>query len=465
MSEHPLELEPAAFDAMTAECVAFVREHILSLGSQPSFDLEDADLLAESFREPLPAEGRPLAEILTRLRPAIEKTLNTAGPGYLAFIPGGGIYAAALADYVALSVNRYVGVRRAAPALAEIETTVVAWLAQMMGCPAGTRGILTTGGSLSNLTAMVTARIARLPEDFLRGTIYFSGETHLSVTKAARIAGLPARNLRQLPVDERFRLVPSALERAIEEDRERGLLPFFVVANVGTTNTGAVDPVPEIVAIARRYGLWVHADAAYGGFFRLVRGEKAPVPSLEGCDSITLDPHKGLFLPYGTGCLLVRDGAALRRAHEVDAHYLRDVTAGGEHVDFTDLSPELSRDFRGLRLWLPLMLHGVKAFREQLEEKLELTRVAYSALKNDSRFEVLDEPQLSVVAFRLRGKDDALNAELLQRVNARRKVFLSSTVVAGRYTLRLCVLSFRTHRDHLAQAIAALQEEAQALTA
>ena len=190
------------------------------------------------------------------------------------------------------------------------------------------------------------------------------------------------------------------------------------------------------------------------------------MPGIESCDSITLDPHKGLFLPYGTGCLLVRDGEALRRAHQETAEYLQDVQHREGSANFADLSPELSRDFRGLRVWLPIQLHGLSAFRDQLAEKLALARVAYDELRADGRFEMLDEPQLSIVAFRLRGpaaEADARGAELLRRVNAAGKVFLSSSRIAGRYALRICVLSFRTHRDRIEDAVDALRAEAGAL--
>jgi len=290
------------------------------------------------------------------------------------------------------------------------------------------------------------------------------------MAKAARVAGFPARAVRTLPVDARFRLVPGALERAVEEDTRAGRRPFLVVANAGTTNTGAIDPLPEVAAIARRHGLWFHVDAAYGGFFRLAPEGAALLAGIEQADSITLDPHKGLFLPYGTGCLLVRDPGALRRAHASEAHYLQDVADDDGAVSFTDLSPELSRDFRGLRVWLPIMLHGLGAFREQLSEKLALARWAHAELRDEPRLLLLDEPQLSILAFRVRppagasdAEADALSAELMRRVNAGRRVFLSSTVIGGRHVVRLCVLSFRTHQDRVREAVEAIREAARAL--
>ncbi len=457
----PLEPDDETLGDWTSRSTAFVRSQLAALVHLPAADVDDVTALVESFREGLPEHGVELEDLLTRLEPAVQKSFTTPGPGYLAFIPGGGLPSSALGTYIAASVNRYVGVAKAAPALAQIEATTVRWLAESMGYPSDANGVLTTGGSLSTLTAIVAARCERMGEDFARGVIYTSDQTHASLPKALRVAGFRRDQLRSLPVDSRFRLDPGALEQAIEADRRRGLIPFLLNVNAGTTNTGAVDPIPQLTRIARDAGLWVHADAAYGGFFRWV--DEALVAGLEQVDSITLDPHKGLFLPYGTGCVLVRDGAVLGRAFQSDADYLRDVASGGEPTDFTDLSPELSRAFRGLGLWLPLMLHGKAAFRDALAEKLELARDFAARLREDERFELVDEPQLSVVAFRLRGRSDDESAELLRRVNARGRVFLSSTRIQERHAIRVCVLCFRTHRDRLEDALDALREEATGL--
>jgi aromatic-L-amino-acid decarboxylase len=461
----PLEPDAAELRRQLDRCVSFVVEHLSSLGEQPSVDLEGVSELAATFAEPLPESGVPLERLLERLDPAVRKSFTTAGPGYLAYVPGGGVPSAAMADLIASAVNRFVGVSVASPALARIEATVVAWLAAMMGYPAGAGGILTSGGSLSNFSAVVTARTARLPERFLDGTIYLSREAHHCLEKAARLAGFPPSSLRVIPVDGRLRMRPEALEAAVREDRAAGKTPFLLIASSGTTNTGAVDPLPELLPIAREHGLWVHADAAYGGMFRIVPEGPSLLPGIEACDSIALDPHKGLFLPYGTGCLLVRDPAALKAAHGSAGAYLPD-SEGQGFLSAHEISPELSRPFRGLALWLPLMLHGVAAFRDQLREKLELARWAYDELMDDPHLEMIDPPQLSIVAFRFRdgfGDADALGRELLERVNARRRVYLSGTILEGRYVLRICILSFRTHRDRVADAVTALRDEASRL--
>jgi aromatic-L-amino-acid decarboxylase len=451
-----LELDAATMRRLTDACTEFATAHIASLSQQPSWDLDGASELARTLREPVPQQAVAFETLLGRFTAAASKSFNTAGPGYLAYIPGGGLYPAALGDFLSLVTNRYVGVWNAAPVLVQMELTAVDWIRELVGFPTGSRGILTSGGSMSNLIALVTARRTRLGEDFRDAVIYVSEETHHSVHKAAIFAGFAERSVREIAVDERFRMRVDALERAIANDRADGRRPFAVVGSAGTTNTGAVDPLPAIAALCKREGLWLHVDGAYGGFFRMVSDGETLVPGLEDADSVALDPHKGLFLPYGTGCLLVRDHEALRRAHTFRAHYMQDLRETDETVNFADISPELSREFRGLRVWLPLALYGAEAFRDNLREKLELARWAWNELRSEPGMEMLDEPQLSVVAFRVRppsGDANAFNARLLDRINGYRRVFLSSTRIRGQFVLRMCILHFRTHGAQIQNAI------------
>jgi aromatic-L-amino-acid decarboxylase len=245
-----------------------------------------------------------------------------------------------------------------------------------------------------------------------------------------------------------------ALEAAVAADRAAGLAPFAVVASAGTTNTGAVDPIARIADVAVAEGLWLHVDAAYGGFFQLTERGRERFEGIERADSITLDPHKGLFLPYGTGALVVRDGQKLREAHHVGTSaYLQDLAADAHIPNFAEYSAELSRDFRGLRVWFPLKLHGVSAFRDALDEKLDLAEALYEGLKAIPQLELPWQPDLTVVPFRLRDGDDEANQRLLAAINASKRVFLSSTVLDGRFTLRACILSHRTHRDRIDECI------------
>ncbi|HLM75114.1 MAG TPA: pyridoxal-dependent decarboxylase, partial [Polyangiaceae bacterium] len=298
----PLELSSEAMREMVDLAMDRIARHIETLPEQPMHATRGGKKIARSLREGMPERGVAFERLLRRLfGKVIPISLNTASPGYLGYIPGGGIFHAALADLIAGSVNRYVGVFQAAPALVQLEVNVIAWFCSMLGLPEGSGGLLTTGGSIANLIAVVTARRERLPPDFLKGVIYVSEEAHHSVRKAALIAGFLPERVRALEVDARFRLKPEAVERAAREDRARGLSPFLLVASAGTTGTGAVDDLEALAGVAERERLWLHVDAAYGGFFALTERGLRALRGIERADSVTLDPHKGLFLPYGTG--------------------------------------------------------------------------------------------------------------------------------------------------------------------
>ena len=458
--ERELELSPEAMRAMVRQAMERVVPFVESLPRQPAADVSGGLELARSLAEPLPQAPTPLPELLDLLfRDLLPKSFNAAGPGYLAYIPGGGIFHAAVADLIADAVNRYVGVFIAAPALVQLEANVVRWFAGIVGYPETARGILTTGGSLANFTAVVTARRNRLADDFLRGTIYASDQVHHSVVKAAILAGFPEGNIREVASDERFRIRLDLLRARLAEDRASGFEPFLLVGSAGTTNTGAVDDLAALAALAAQERLWFHVDAAYGGFLMLTERGRERMRGIERADSVTLDPHKALFLPYGNGSLLVRDGAALRRAHTISAHYMPEMQEDPDLIDFCEYSPELSRDFRGLRIWLPLKMHGIEPFRRNLDEKLDLTEWAAGELAKLPGIEIVAAPQLTVVAFRIvkagaAGPElNALNRRLLARINARQRVFLTGTMLGERFVIRICVLSFRTHRDRVEAAL------------
>jgi aromatic-L-amino-acid decarboxylase len=458
--DRSLELSGDALRRLIDAAAARVVAHVDSLPAQPSADTAGGAALARSLVEPLPEAGRPAEELLDFLfERVIPRSFNTAGPGYLAYIPGGGLPQSAVADLVSDATNRYVGVFAAAPGLAQLESNVVRWFCDLAGLPASARGILTSGGSLATFSALVAARRDRLPDNFLSGAIYASDQAHHAVQKAAMLAGFPEDRVREIETDAKFRIRIDRLEHAIAEDRARGLEPFLLVGNAGTTNTGAVDDLSGLADLAARERLWFHVDAAYGGFFLLTEEGRVRLAGIERADSIVLDPHKGLFLPYGTGALLVRDGETLRRAHALSADYMPSMQEDADLDDFNLLSPELSRDFRGLRVWLPLKMHGAEPFRTNLQEKLELARMAADSLRGLPGIEILAEPQLSILAFRWvpSGADaatrDAKNRELLERINGRRRIYLTGTMLKGRFAIRICVLSFRTHRERMEQGL------------
>lgn len=450
---------------MLAEASRLIVEHVSSLSAQPASYATDGRDAARAQVEPLPEEATDFRRLMQVIfQEALPTSFNTAGPGYLAYIPGGGVFPSAVADLVANAVNRYVGVWVAAPALVQLELNVVRWFCTILGYGPGSGGILTSGGSLANFTAIVTARRERLPEAFWSGTLYTSDQAHHSVRKAAVLAGFPEANVRQVPSDERFRIRLDELERLVAEDRNAGLQPFLIVGSAGTTNTGAVDPIDALADLAQREAMWLHVDGAYGAPFMLTERGREAMAGLSQADSVTLDPHKGLFLPYGTGALLVRDETSLRRAHATFADYMPVMQHDADFVDFCDISPELSRDFRGLRAWLPIKLFGIDAFRSALDEKLDLARWAAEQLREIPDMQIVAEPSLSLLAFRMAppGHNEAelaaLNRQLLGRINARQNVYLTATMLGDRYCLRICVLSFRTHMDRMELCLADIRE-------
>lgn len=465
-----LEPSPAELRRMIELATERIVRYVETLPEQKAIDSEGAVERSDELIEDLPESGTGLEPLLDDLFERwIPKGFNTASPGYLAYIPGGGLVQSAVSDLIASAVNRYVGVFAAAPALVQLETNVIRWFTRIIGMPEGSGGVLTTGGSMANLIAIVTARRERLPEDFLGGTIYVSDQVHHSVQKAAILAGFPFRNIRSIETDGSFRMRIDRLRESIRSDRGEGLAPFMIIASAGTTNTGAIDPLGPAAALARSEKMWLHVDAAYGGFFMLTERGRERLAGIERADSLSLDPHKGLFVPYGSGSILVRDPGALRRAHSLHADYLPEMQQDDRHVDFCEISPELSRGFRGLRVWLPIKLAGIGAFRHALDEKLDLAGHAHERLASIDGIEIVAPPQLSVVAFRFRppgveGEDlDRLNRGLMERVNRRGRVYLTGTRLRDRFAIRICVLSFRTHRERVDMAIDDIEEAARAI--
>lgn len=446
----PLEPDAREMRRLVDEAMRRIVAHLESLPSQPAMNVEGATEYARTLIEPLPERGESYEKLLDFLfDDAIPRSFTSSGPGYLGYVPGGGIFHAAVADLIADAVNRYVGVCAAAPALVQLEANVIRWFAGILGFPNASGGVLTSGGSLANFTAVVAARKSLLPDDFLRGTLYCSNQIHHSFQKAANLAGFPYANIRELPVDAQFRIRIDALEEAIARDRADGWTPFLVAGSAGTTATGAVDDLDALADVAQRHGLWFHIDGAYGAFFNMTERGRRVLRGIERADSVILDPHKTLFLPFGTGALLVRDARTLRRAHASHADYLPAMQDADELVDFCEISPELSRDFRGLRVWLPIKMFGIGVFRDQLDEKLDLMDFAMRELRAIPRIEIVAEPQLTICAFRVRGEGDDATRTLLDRINARKRVMLTGATVGGRFVIRIAIVSHRTHRERV----------------
>jgi len=327
---------------------------------------------------------------------------------------------------------------------------MVRWCCSVIGYGEGSGGYLSSGGSIANLTAVVTARddSGCRADSYHKMVVYLSSQTHHCVDRALNIAGLGECVRRAVPLDEQYRMQPGELEKAIQQDLENGLVPWMVVASAGSTDTGAVDPLNEISELCSEYKLWFHVDAAYGGFFILTEAGKQILSGIEKSDSAVLDPHKGMFLPYGTGALLVKDVEKLAKSHRYEASYMKDARSDGGLYSPADISPELSKHFRALRMWLPLQLHGLSVFRDALNEKLRLADYLWSEFRLMDEIEVSPNPQLSIFMFRWAPDVmnlNEMNRELHKKMVADGRVFLSTTEINGDVYFRVAVLSVRTH--------------------
>ena len=382
--------------------------------------------------------------------------LKAASGGHLGYIPGGGLYASSLGDYIAAFSNEYAGMYFGSPGAVEVEEACLDWLKDLFEFPKESIGNLTSGGSIANLIALTSARDAKgvLDRPVAQSAIYMTEQVHHCIHKALRIIGLAKVTVRTVDMDHVGRMSMDHLEKLIKSDKEEGLTPFLIIGSAGTTDMGAVDPLNDLSNLAVENNMWFHVDAAYGGFFKLLPEQKDKFKGIEKADSLVMDPHKSLFLPYGLGAVLVKDKEAVFQSHHYTANYMQDATTGDVPISPADVSPELTKHFRSLRMWLPLRLHGIKPFKAALEEKIALTQYFREEIVKHG-FEVGPEPDLSVTYFwypKEKGENE-FNKELLRLCHEDGRVFLSSTLIGDRFVFRMAILSFRTHRSTIDSAI------------
>lgn len=442
-------------------------ENVVQYGQEFLDNLPAMNAYKESERNgaglldhPIPEEGLPSEALLDLLRTEVDTPgLNPASGGHLGYVPGGGVFPSALGDFLAAVTNRYAGVFFASPGAVRMENMLVRWMCSLIGYDeAEAGGVLLSGGSMANLTALVTARdhAGLRSADYPKAVIYTTRHVHHCFGKALKIAGMQEAIVRHVAMDERFRMRTEDLEPQIRRDVDQGLRPFMIFASAGTTNAGAVDPISGLSPLARKYGLWLHVDAAYGGFFLLAEEGRKTLKGLDKADSVIMDPHKGLFLPYGSGALLVKNRRILFESQHYTADYMQDTFEADQEPSPADLSPELSRHFRGLRMWLPLQLFGLAPFRASLEEKIWLCRYFHEKISATPGFETGPDPELSITFFRYvprQGDADAFNRRLLKALHGDGRIFMSSTRIGGKFYIRLAVCSFRTHKAEIDEAI------------
>jgi len=451
----PLEPNQESRDAWLNTLKNYCNSFINTLDSKPAFvndtKVNKAELQIDNQKKSLDAI------LSTYTQQVIDNGIKPASGGHVGYIPGGGIFTSALGDYLAAISNEYSGIYYGSPGAVSMEDELINWLKEVFNFPDDAVGNLTSGGSIANLIALTSARDAHQikGEKIEKSVVYLSPQVHHCVLKALRIIGLEDVIVHKLILDEYFRINTQKLEQQIKADLSMGLHPFCIIGSAGTTDTGAIDPLETLGNLSKKYNTWFHIDGAYGGFFILVGSKKEAFKGIEMADSLVIDPHKGLFLPYGLGAVLVKNKEAVFKSHHYFANYMQDAMTDGI-VNPADVSPELTKHFRGLRLWIPLKLHGIEPFIACLEEKLVLTDYFRNKLV-ELGFKVGPQPDLSVSYFWYPTENKSIqnkfNETLMDKIHQDGSVFLSSTTIDNNFVIRMAILSFRTKKETIDKAI------------
>lgn len=381
--------------------------------------------------------------------------------GYMAYVAGAANPVSAPAQAIALTLNQFTGHYSLAPGLVSLEVEVIRWFSNMIQYPQSASGVLTSGGSQANMMALVAARNKYYnSSDLSKACFYASEQVHHCIGKALAFLGFPKSALRIIAVNEKFRMNTQQLEQQIIKDKKDGFIPVAVVGTAGSTNTGSVDDLTEISKISKNHNLWFHVDGAYGAFFMLTEKGKTALSGIELSDSVALDPHKALQIPYGVGCLLMRNIQDLTTQYAGESSYMPPssglVDESSARVDFADITPELSRDPRGLRLWLPLKTFGIGPFKLNLEEKLKLIDYFSEEVKKIKGVNLLTTADLSIACISL--ENDELTKKLLTWINSQNKLFLSGCEIKGKFYIRVCLLGFRLHFAEVNLLLQQMQE-------
>lgn len=466
-----LQLDLETMRSMGYAVADLVAEHLAGLRSQPVIASLPRPELSRSLARSAPADGQEFAELLEVLKQrVIPYHAREPHPGFLAYVPSCPTFPAVMGDWIATGYNYFAGVWPVAAGPNELEMIVLEWFRVWTGLPAGSTGLLVSGGSAANLTAMVAARHRAVSagHSIESLVVYTSDQVHSSVTRAAWIAAIPRENVRSIATDASFAMDPAVLEQAIQHDRAQGRVPLLVAANAGTTNTGSVDPLQRISDICRSAGTWLHVDAAYAGFAVLTARGKEALGGIGLADSLTLDPHKQLYVPFECGCLMVRDASVLTDVFRIYPEYLQDVEPGAEEVNFADRGEQLTRYSRALKVWLSVNYYGTRAIAAAIDEAMDLALRVQALVNESSVLELLSPARFGIVCFRVNpgpryaGDLDELNQRVNSAVVAEGRFLISSTRIRGDFSLRVCILGYRTTSDDIDSLIGDIERLASA---
>lgn len=448
-----LELSPDEMRQVGYRVVDLLVQHFAQMRDGPVGAKADPATIRPLVSGPPSDQPRDPVELLSKLEKNIfTNILHVDHPRFFAFVPGPNNFMSTMADTLASGFNVFNGSWLGGSAAAAIELEVIGWFRQFCGLPEAAGGLFVSGGSVANMTALLAARNALLENRVAGATVYFSDQTHSSVERALRVIGFAPDQLRKLKSEENFRLAPERLRAAVTSDRAAGCRPFCVIANAGTTNTGAVDPMPDLADFCAQEKMWLHVDGAFGAAAILSGRGQAALRGLERADSISLDPHKWLFQSFECGCVLVRDAALLKSAFQIMPDYLRDVHRETAEINPCDYGIQLTRSFRALKVWLSLHTFGLNAFRDAITRGFELAEVAEMELRGRDGWEVLTPAQMATVCFRF-GTDDSVQTRLIEKMLRDGYAFLTSTVLKGVVALRLCTINPRTTKDDIVETI------------
>jgi len=448
---NPIEISSEEFRRLSARVTELAAQYLEGLDGQPVAPAISGEESIRKFQSALPEKG--IAEQAFDILPEVARAVRAQNGRFFGYVLGSGEPVGATADLLASVLNQNVTAWRSGPAAVTIEKTVVRWLAEAIGCP-GFLGHLTGGGSSANLMGLAIAREAKAASNETgvppNTVVYASAEIHMSIPKSVALLGIGRDNLRPIPTDESYRMIPEELYASMTRDIAAGKRPIAVVASAGTVNTGVIDPLREIAEIAHGHDAWFHVDGAYGALAAIAHRER--FQGLELADSISLDPHKWLYQPLDCGCLLYRSSEAAQKAFSHSGEYARALTADPiEGFAFFEESLELSRRFRALKLWLSLRYHGFAAFRESIRKDIAQAGRLADAIRREPALELVATGDLSAVCFRHRGTQgipqedrNRFNAELLKRVTRRGKIYLSNASLRGKFCLRACIVNHRT---------------------
>ena len=446
------------------KALELVVERIESLPGENSWEGEFRQVLEDQLLEDPPEDGRPAAEVIERAaREVLPLTARNDHPRFFGFIPSSPTWPGVVADFIAAGyhINQCTWLVASGPS--QLELVVIDWFRRWIGYPEGAGGLFTSGGSAASVDAFVAAReAAGHPE---RATVYMSDQSHSALSRAAMIVGVRRDRIRMIPSNAHFRMDMDALSRAVAEDRDAGLTPIAVAANAGTTGTGAIDRLEEMADFCAAEGLWLHVDAAYGGFAVVTERGKRLLRGIERADSIGLDAHKWLFQPYEAGCLLVKDENTLKDAFAVRPDILQDTVWGANHPNFSNLGLQLSRSVRALKVWMSIQTFGMAAFRRAVEKGMELSARAEEYVRASPVLEAMNAVTLGVVCFRVNPVDEDLDEETLDKVNrivlARMfwddPAFMSSTLLHGTFVLRMCIINHTTTWDDVRETLETIE--------